>query len=246
MRRQIVNEHQQPNERHYQRDRDTYYRDEARDFSNGVDYLPQRRRYAGDRGQAYDSPNNVWQQRHQDYREYSDHLYTPSFDYGYERGEYYPMDPSRMGHQTGQATGYGNDRSAQGRDFENWLHGRGNYNTRHQDHGNQYNNFNSGRFDDHNRDFEERRNDYQRNDQTREEERRGFFSRFRRRSNNDRDNQHGHYDRYHNRSDRHQEIVVPFKDEEYYSQNDYNHSEGFGNNEMVYHNEQRRRGHRGW
>src|SRR3954468_12152121 len=127
MREQIVNPHQQPSERRYHRDRETYYREEERDFANGADYLPQRRGYSGERGENLRSPNHVWQQRHQDYREYSDRLYTPSFDYGYERDEYYPMDPSHESYRRGQASGYGNDRSQQGRDFENWMHGRGEY-----------------------------------------------------------------------------------------------------------------------
>jgi hypothetical protein len=211
--RQVINEQQQPGGRNYRRERRQYERDEERDFYEGSDYL-----------RDWDPRDVIQPWEHLNQRQYSERLYTPRFDYGYWRDEYHGRDDYRHPAIQDEMEGYRNYRSQQERDFESWLQDAPryrNFNEQRVSHPR----FNS-RDEDHNRYFEEGRYDYSNHSPSFE-----------------RDVNRGgerHYDRYHNRSDRHLEIVVPFKDQDDYSQNDYNHSEGFGSNEMVYHGDGRR------
>ena len=229
------NPRQQPTERHYHRERDRYFDEELRDVYEGADYNEQAR---------YGSPEDFTPHDYYDdnyrftpynrQRSYSD--YTPASDFGYERDEYYPMDPSHHHYRRSQATGYGNDGSLQARDFEDWRDTSGRHRNRDTgDYRSYY--FPAYREDDHNRDFEEGMYDYRREHQYQE---RGL-RRAQAPINSYRSGHNGNWDpeerRLHNRSNRHPEIVTPFKEDRHYSRNDYNNSVGFGSNEMVFHEE---------
>jgi hypothetical protein len=232
--RGIVNPRQQPGRRNYTRERDQYHRDEARDFANGVDYIRQGRRLPDSYRNRDYATNNLWHRRYQDQREFGDDLYTPSADYGYERNEYYSLDPSHDHYNRGEAVGYGSYNSPYSRDFENWLHQSGRYRNFRNDIASEHDYRNDGRSRPANHDFEEGLYSYD-NEQRYQ---RGS-------SRNRRTKEPEGFDRYQNRSDRHPVIVRPFKDEKDYGRNDYNYSEGFGSNEMAYHenNDDERRGH---
>jgi len=131
---------QQPTERHYYRERSSYNRHELDDVRKGGDYnytapagMPNSYgNHNMNRGESYYSNdrNSYNNTESADYRfgrarrnaPPDTRYYTPSRDYGYERDEYYPMDSAYESSRHGEATGYGNDRSVQGRDFERWLH----------------------------------------------------------------------------------------------------------------------------
>lgn len=116
------NPRQQPSQRHYNRERQEYDRDELRDVMSGGDYnydapVAPPNAYAN---RDYSRANyNFWPMYDEPQRSRG---YVPSRDYGYERDEYYSMDPSHDNYRRSEATGYGNDRSVQGRDFERWMH----------------------------------------------------------------------------------------------------------------------------
>jgi hypothetical protein len=225
--RQIVNPRQQPDRRHYNRERRQYYRDEERDFREGSDYIPDYWAEPGDNfpGRLY-ADNQPWRQRDEYQGPYSGQFYTPSFDYGYRDNEYNFPGYERQ-RRVRQATGYGNSGSVQGRDFENWM--RGNY--ENEDRYMPEDNW-AGR-SQYNRDFNEGLYDYSHHD---------YFNRsHRKRKTTESGDWFGsqgerQFNKLHNRSNRHLEIVRPFKD---YGRNDYNESVGFGSNEMVYHNDDR-------
>src|SRR5690349_301119 len=99
-RRQIINPQQQPSKRHYQRDREQYRRDEERDFYNGVDYIKRDPYYS----YRNSNPHHL---REEDQGHYEGSYYTPSSGYGYERDEYYPIDPLHHHYRSSEAVGYG-------------------------------------------------------------------------------------------------------------------------------------------
>jgi hypothetical protein len=224
--------------RSYRRERDQYYRDEARDFERGADYIPEDERPRGRFEYRDYSPRNMWEREYRGQAPFSSQEYAPSRDYGFERDEYYVMDPSHRGHPDSEMTGYGNYGSSQGRDFENWLHGP----DRYRDH--RHRNFNPGDFANHHFPGEhERRGDERRFDtgafgaglyDYRQEQHFGQGKYGRNRFGR---NKHFHDHKLHDRSDRHMEIVRPFKDPDDYGRNDYNSSWGYGRNEMSYHDD---------
>jgi hypothetical protein len=228
-RNQVVNPAQQPGNRHYERERRQYGRDEERDFARGADYTGRSGRPPRQYENRDYSPKNWWEREYRGQAPYAENTYPASRDYGYERDEYYEMDPARSFRRQGEVTGYGNVHSQQGRDFEEWLHGE----QRRRD-------FSPGDFRDHsfpgsrrrdegNRDFEEGMYDYRQEQMYNE----GRY----RRDNHSRRPKSNMDHKYQNRSDRHIEIVRPFKEPRDYGRNDYNHSEGFGRNEMAYHDD---------
>jgi hypothetical protein len=236
-RNRIVNPEQQAWNRNYRRETSQYDRDEERDFENGVDYISRSGRPRGDYENRDYSPRNWWERKYREQAPYSEQLYAPSRDYGYERDEYYDMDPSRIGGRHGEATGYGNDYSPQGRDFEDWLHNS----HRHRNYTPE--DFRAHRFPGSERDEDERNFDFEEGLYDYQQEQRFNEGRYRK----DAQGRGGHRRRqreyidhkFHNRSDRHLEIVRPFKEPAEYGRNDYNRSEGFGRNEMVYHDNNR-------
>lgn len=210
-RRQIVDPRQQPGNRHYNYDRERYYRDEESDFRRGADYIPDAGNMRShDNTRAYDQRGIPQDQV--GWRDYSENLYTPSHDYGYDNGRYSQRDHRR------EASGYGDEYSPQSSDFGNWLHQRRFRNQPHGDFARPERRFHT---QGHGRNWHAEKGLYDYAN-----ERDGFSQ--------DDDRELPHVDRWHNRTGRHLEIVVPFKDESDYGPNYYNESEGFGSNEMVY------------
>jgi hypothetical protein len=234
--RQIVNPEQQPSERSYRRERDQYFRDEEREFRRGADYINTSRRLAPRNENRDYSPRNEWEREYRSQAPYAEGLYAPSRDYGYERHEYYDMDPSRHIDHRSPATGYGNEGSAQARDFERWVHSNEDYH-RYSPSDFRNHSFDNGRHERQaerptgpNSDFGEGLYDYRQEQQYHE----GRYRRSHQGHGGHKRRQRDYIDhKYHDRSDRHLEIVRPFKDPNDYSDNPYNRSEGFGR-EMVY------------
>jgi hypothetical protein len=217
MKRQIINPEQQPGRRHYRRERNQYYRDEERDFRQGADYLPGEGAFDHYQPEIYDDYGTP--QNREDWRHYSERLYMPSNDYGYDGNAYYY--PGNR-HQT---TGYGNEFSPQGRDFEHWVHETARYRNYPEERFRPYNEreFPRHQIRDHNRDFQEGLYDSYPGEEHRRRPMQGPYER-----------ELPYVNKRHNRTSRHLEIVVPFKDDDDYGRNYYNESEGFGSNEMVY------------
>jgi hypothetical protein len=222
--KQIVNPWQQPGKRHYHRDRRRAEWDEQKDFSNGVDFLPEwRDPYIYERSVNHDGGD--WPDEFGNWRQYSESLYTPSHSYGPDR---YADDSTGLGSlRHGRAVGYGNNNSPQAEDFENWSGERGRHRNFNDDFRDHEFGIRHGRLRTDNRDFED-----------------GLYApnyeRPYRQTDLANDDHLLRVDRYHNRTGRHLQIVVPFKDDRYYSRNDYNESSGFGSNEMVFHDRDHR------
>lgn len=217
-RKNISNPRQQPANRRYRRERDRYFEDELRDVDEGIDYNPHARYERPDTFLSHDYYDDNYRFTPYDrQRTYSD--YPPGVDYGYEQDEYYPMDPAHHSYRRSTVTGYGNDRSLQARDFDDWRA----TSRRHA-------NWRPGDFSRHR--FPRQGSPDHRYDKGPAVRRASGYGEM--------DDPGLSARHLHGRTNRHPEIVTPFKEDRYYSRNDYNYSEGFGDNEFVFHGDRRR------
>lgn len=208
--RQILNP-RQPNQGSYRRESEQYFRDELQDVFEGGDYIPERRRP----GSYRNVEDDRFYYPSDYYSQSEENWYVPSNNFGYAYDEY-AYDRYDRGFDPRRDTiGYGEIGSNQNREFDRW---RREENRRRSFRNDQFVHHNfertgrpSGNFD---------YNDHE-----------NWSSRGRYRSD--------HFDRYHDRSDRHPVIVRPFKESYDYGRNDYNNSRGFGSNEMVFHEDYR-------